>query len=273
MGRSLVAFRDAAGTVRVLDAVCPHFGAHLGHGGEVHDGCIRCPCHKLDFDGDGRCVGAAAHDDPARVRHLRAGVWASVERDGLVWVWHGRDPSVPERPIALDALDWEGWTDPITNDGLCVAKLSPPWLAENIADLAHLRTVHCRDLDRVVTPPGVAPDGTFHVAVDVRWRLGARSRAPRVQRLGTLVNSSFHLDVRARTTRASWSPTRPSPRRRGPSRCATSCWCARCPTAARGCGCWCRSVGSVKALRRKRFGASRARGPRSSSRRSSSPSG
>lgn len=197
MGRSLVAFRDAAGRVRVLDAVCPHFGAHLGHGGEVRDGCIRCPYHKLDFDGDGRCVGAAAHYDPARVRHLRAGVWASEERYGLVWVWHGRDPSTPERPIALDALDWEGWTDPITHDGLTVANLSPLWLAENIADLAHLRTVHCWDLDRVVTPPGVAPDGTFHVAVDVRWRLGARSRDPRVQRLGTLVNSPFHLDVRA----------------------------------------------------------------------------
>lgn len=197
MGQSLVAFRDRDGVVRVLDATCPHFGAHLGHGGEVRDGCIRCPYHKLDFDGDGRCVGAAAHYDPARVGHLRARVRASQERYGLVWVWHGRDPATPDRPIALDALDWEGWTDPITNDGLCVANLSPLWLAENIADLAHLRTVHCWDLDRVVAPPGADADGTFRVAVDVRWRLGARSRDPRVQQLGRLVNSPFHLDVRA----------------------------------------------------------------------------
>lgn len=197
MGRSLVAFRDGAGTVRVLDAVCPHFGAHLGDGGEVRDGCIRCPYHKLDFDGDGRCVGAATHYDPGKVRHLRAGVWASRERFGLVWVWHGPDPAAPDRPIALDALDWEGWTDPITHDGLCVPNLSPLWLAENIADLAHLRTVHCWDLDRVVVPPGADPDGTFRVAVDVRWRLGARARDPRLRRLGRWVNSPFHLDVRA----------------------------------------------------------------------------
>lgn len=69
--------------------------------------------------------------------------------------------------------------------------------AENIADLAHLRTVHCWDVERVVVPPGAHPDGTFRVAVDVRWRLGARSRDPRVQRLGRLVHSPFHLDVRA----------------------------------------------------------------------------
>ena len=30
LGRELVAFRDAEGTARVLDAFCPHLGAHLG---------------------------------------------------------------------------------------------------------------------------------------------------------------------------------------------------------------------------------------------------
>ena len=39
MGNELVAFRDAGGKVVVLDAHCPHFGAHRGVGGRIEDGC------------------------------------------------------------------------------------------------------------------------------------------------------------------------------------------------------------------------------------------
>lgn len=196
MGRSLVAFRDRTGAVRVVDAICPHFGAHLGDG-EVVDGRLRCPYHRLEFDGDGRCVGAAAHYDARRVTHLRVDAYPSRERYGLVWLWHGPDLARPDRELPLDALDWDGWTEPVTGDGLRVDNLSPLWLAENIADLAHLRTVHCWDLDRVVSPPGERADGTFGVAVDVRWRLGARSADPRLRALGSYVHGPFHLDVRA----------------------------------------------------------------------------
>ena len=34
-GTDLVAFRAEDGTAHVLDAHCPHLGAHLGHGGVV----------------------------------------------------------------------------------------------------------------------------------------------------------------------------------------------------------------------------------------------
>jgi hypothetical protein len=33
LGRELVAFRGEDGVAAVLDAYCPHLGAHLGHGG------------------------------------------------------------------------------------------------------------------------------------------------------------------------------------------------------------------------------------------------
>ncbi len=197
MGRELVAFRDEAGKVRVLDAACPHFGAHLGHGGAVIEGKLRCPYHKLDFDGSGRCAGAAAHYDPSRVRHLRTRSWDCREAYGMIWVWFGPNPAKADRELALDRLDWEGWTTPITNDGLELKVATPLWLAENIADLAHLRTVHCWDLEQVVEAPGEREDGSFGVTVDVRWRLGARLRDPRFHVLGNWVNSAFRLSVRA----------------------------------------------------------------------------
>ena len=55
-GRDLVLFRTDSGEARVLDAHCPHLGAHLGHGGRVEGEGIRCPFHAWWWDGDGRCL-------------------------------------------------------------------------------------------------------------------------------------------------------------------------------------------------------------------------
>lgn len=60
-GRNFVCFRGTDGNVRVLDAYCPHLGAHLAVGGEVisNEGqdCIRCPFHGWEFNGkSGQCV-------------------------------------------------------------------------------------------------------------------------------------------------------------------------------------------------------------------------
>src|SRR6478736_1992356 len=54
-GRELVVFRTAAGRAVVVDAHCPHMGAHLGYGGTVEGEGIRCPFHHWRFGCDGRC--------------------------------------------------------------------------------------------------------------------------------------------------------------------------------------------------------------------------
>ena len=56
-GLNLVAYRaETDGRVRVLDAFCPHMGAHLGHGGVVAGNRIRCPFHAWEFEGaTGEC--------------------------------------------------------------------------------------------------------------------------------------------------------------------------------------------------------------------------
>ena len=61
-GRALMAVRATpAGPVRVFDAVCPHRGAHLGHGGRLAADDIVCPFHgyRVGLGGvsaDGFCV-------------------------------------------------------------------------------------------------------------------------------------------------------------------------------------------------------------------------
>src|SRR5262245_2922867 len=56
-GVDLVLFRGDDGAARMLDAHCPHLGAHLGHGGRVVGNCVRCPYHGWEFDGEsGSCT-------------------------------------------------------------------------------------------------------------------------------------------------------------------------------------------------------------------------
>jgi phenylpropionate dioxygenase-like ring-hydroxylating dioxygenase large terminal subunit len=65
-GQDLVAFRTAAGELKVLDAYCRHLGAHLGHGGVVADGCVVCPYHGWEWDGDGNNTRVPYQELPTR---------------------------------------------------------------------------------------------------------------------------------------------------------------------------------------------------------------
>ena len=44
------------GVVGVLDAFCPHLGAHLGMGGTVEGNALRCPFHGWEFATSGACT-------------------------------------------------------------------------------------------------------------------------------------------------------------------------------------------------------------------------
>ena len=107
--RELVAVRDADGKPRVFDAYCPHLGAHLGVGGQVEDGTIRCPFHGWRFRAsDGACVeiSYAKRIPPA----AKLASWTTEEANGLVLVWYdaaGRGPDWQVDPIA--ELAEEGW--------------------------------------------------------------------------------------------------------------------------------------------------------------------
>ena len=55
LGEKLIAFRDDAGRVAVMDHRCPHRCASLFYG-RNEDGGIRCVYHGWKFDADGNCV-------------------------------------------------------------------------------------------------------------------------------------------------------------------------------------------------------------------------
>ncbi|MBZ0231267.1 MAG: aromatic ring-hydroxylating dioxygenase subunit alpha [Deltaproteobacteria bacterium] len=148
-GKHLVAFRGERGQVSVLDAHCPHLGAHLGHGGAVVGDSIKCPFHAWRFAGDGACVEIPydrSDNKPRSLARAQTRCWPVSERNGLVFVWHdalGRAPTY-EIPVIAEhgSEEWTPWTRSIMT-----IKTHPREIIENVADSGHFPAVHGTDLE------------------------------------------------------------------------------------------------------------------------------
>ncbi len=137
LGRELVAFREAGGAARVLDAHCPHLGAHLGDG-RIVGGCVECPFHGWQFDGSGQCVAIPfATRIPQRATTR---TWPVVESGGVVFVWYHPAGAAPD--FALPELPEEaaGWSAPLPFRRRLRARLVD--VKENIVDFAHFPQLH-----------------------------------------------------------------------------------------------------------------------------------
>ncbi len=138
-GKQLVAFRGESGEVKILDAFCPHLGAHLGHGGLVKGDTIECPFHAWKFDGEGQCVEIPYCDEiPAKAS---LGAWRVHEINGLVFVWHDWAGGEPDYEIPLlpevGSAEWTPWSSSVME-----VKTHPKEIVENVVDKAHFPRVH-----------------------------------------------------------------------------------------------------------------------------------
>ena len=80
LGEQLLAFRDSAGTVALVEPRCPHRGADL-YFGRNEEGGIRCAYHGWKFDALGRCVQAPTVPAQAEARMCeRARIRAMASR-------------------------------------------------------------------------------------------------------------------------------------------------------------------------------------------------
>jgi nitrite reductase/ring-hydroxylating ferredoxin subunit len=212
--RDLVLYRTEDGRPRVMDAHCPHLGAHLAVGGRVEQECIRCPFHGWRFDGaSGRCVeipyGDVKHVPPKA--HGRS--YPTLERNHMVWAWYhaeGGEPfyDVPEVPEFHD----DDWSPIVVRDFR--VDVAAQDMAENNVDFAHFRHVHGTDgipEDEFVT------DGTYKRAVGgggnfVREGFGLGLGVLRVKGYVTFLSSTTPLD--AGSVHVRWVFT--APRANGP---------------------------------------------------------
>ena len=104
LGEKLIAFRDSAGRVGVMDHRCPHRCASLFYGRNEQGG-LRCVYHGWKFDVDGRCLdmpNVPAHQNFAD--KVAAKAYRAVERNGLVYVYMGDRQPVPALPAVEATL-------------------------------------------------------------------------------------------------------------------------------------------------------------------------
>jgi phenylpropionate dioxygenase-like ring-hydroxylating dioxygenase large terminal subunit len=139
--RHLIWWRDADGDAHVMDAFCPHLGAHLGHGGHVDGTQLVCPFHGWKFDAEG--VNCEIPYSERVNRKGRVATYPTIERNGMVMFWYhpdGAEPQwdIPEVPeFAADNADW---STTIRFEHEVEAALQE--MAENGVDSPHFRFVH-----------------------------------------------------------------------------------------------------------------------------------
>jgi nitrite reductase/ring-hydroxylating ferredoxin subunit len=136
--RDLVLFRGQDGAAHVLDAHCPHLGAHLG-GGRVEGDVLVCPFHAWRWDGDGRCAGIPYAKRVPPTAKLRA--WLLVEHAGAILVWHDPAGGAPafEVPPFAELCDPD-WTLVERHEFTIATAVQE--IGENAHDPAHFATVH-----------------------------------------------------------------------------------------------------------------------------------
>jgi len=140
-GQDLVLYRTESGEAVLMDAHCPHLGAHLGHGGKVCGDGIRCPFHAWEIGKDGECTKIPyASKVPPRAK-VKA--WTLDEKNGLVLAWfdpEGKGPGAWRIPEIPGYLDTNKWSEParVTFQ----ARMHCQEFRENIVDNPHFVHVH-----------------------------------------------------------------------------------------------------------------------------------
>jgi len=125
----------------VLDAFCPHQGAHLG-GGKVIDGCLQCPFHGWEFDSAGKACKVPYFTGKKLPDFAKTRAWKSCLRYEFVFVWYHADGEEP----SWELMDRSYWSDKSkwyyfgTGQGHFPMHIIE--MAENSPDYAHFNVIH-----------------------------------------------------------------------------------------------------------------------------------
>lgn len=141
--REQVLFRNEEGVIGMLDAHCPHLGAHIGVGGTVKGDSVACPFHGWEFRPDGFCskIPYAKKFPPIAKREPLLHSYPVEERAGVIWAWYHPHNVAP----IFDVVEYPEFTSPEWSDHIreeWIAYISPQEEAENAVDIAHFQFVH-----------------------------------------------------------------------------------------------------------------------------------
>lgn len=150
-GEDMVLYRGQTGTPHLVEAYCPHMGAHLAKNStsyivrdeqQVEGDSIRCPFHGWRFDANGQC-----DDIPYSPTFIPKAAclktYPIVERAGIIWMWHDQESAEPAFPLPdfedrWNAPGWVNWKIDFMGDLDC----HQVEILDNMADIGHFTPIH-----------------------------------------------------------------------------------------------------------------------------------
>ena len=189
----LVLFRTESGEAKVLDAYCPHMGAHLGYGirdqagggSSVVGDSIVCPFHGWAYNGDGQCTDVPyANNLPPRVARGEQVIrpWPVRELNQVIFVWYHPEGIAPQfEPEVIDEADSdnEEWGELKTYTWDIATHMQE--IGENAVDPAHFLYVH--GTQNIPTPEVMEFDGIVRTG-----KLVSKMATPRGEIVGIIAN-------------------------------------------------------------------------------------
>jgi phthalate 4,5-dioxygenase len=173
LGENLVAFRDTAGRVGLVQENCGHRGASL-YFGRNEDAAIRCVYHGWAFDVAGRCVDMPSEPQPF-CEKVRITAYPTHESGGIVWTYMGpREAMTPFRDFGTDGLDASQFR--ASKQVSCCN-----WVQamEGNIDTAHISHLH--QWNGVDDIPDDGSDRPGYPSNAMSWRFWRHDRAPRLE--------------------------------------------------------------------------------------------
>jgi len=170
LGEDLVAFRDTAGRIGLLDEHCPHRRASLALGRNEECG-LRCLYHGWKMDVEGNVVDRPSESHEAvlakKVLHK---AYPCREAGGFVWAWMGP-------PDEMRAFEPPAWA-PSSRVRTSIVKMHVGcnWaqVLEGSIDSAHSSSLHSTNMPAAENVYG-------STATDEAWYRPSNDKAPKLQ--------------------------------------------------------------------------------------------
>jgi phenylpropionate dioxygenase-like ring-hydroxylating dioxygenase large terminal subunit len=176
----LVAFRDSAGRVGLIQENCPHRGASLffGRNEAGPDGLcgLRCPYHGWQFDADGACIDMPSEPPTSTFKErVKAKAYPVHESGGIVWTYMG--PPAEQPPFR------DFGTESLVAEKTAATKLHTTcnWVQamEGNLDTSHISWLH--QWEGIDDIPDDGSDKPGYPTNAMSWKFWRHDRAPRLE--------------------------------------------------------------------------------------------
>jgi phthalate 4,5-dioxygenase oxygenase subunit len=144
LSERLLAWRDSAGRLALMDEFCAHRGVSLWFGRTEENG-LRCPYHGWKYDATGQCIDVPSEpEESGFCKKIKLKSYPLIERGGVLWAYMGPPELTPPPP----AFEWTALPAAHTYFSKRWQETNYLQAMEGGIDSSHVSWLHSGDLHR-----------------------------------------------------------------------------------------------------------------------------